>query len=209
MSLDAFSHRLASCEATPGGGSASAAAGAMSAALLRMVALLTSGSPRFERVAPRARRIADEAESLTARFVAGVDEDAEAFDRVSQAYRLPKSTDAEKIGRSAAIQAALFGAALPPLHVAEMACEAALLAVELAEFGNPNAISDVGCAALLAASAARGAGFNVSINAKALKDRARADDLLQRLQHTLAQVGVLVEVVLGKVQADVEQQGRP
>jgi len=203
-SLLEFTHRLASADPTPGGGSASAAVGALSAGLVHMVAQLTAGSPKFAHVADRAKRIADEAEKLMSRFVAAIDEDAQAFDRVSQAYRLPKSTQAERTARSAAIQAALYEAALPPLRVAEMAREAAALAVELAEFGNPNAISDVGCAALFAAAAARGASFNVSINANAVKDRAQAGDLLRHSHHTLAQVGVLVEVALGKVEASVE-----
>jgi len=165
-----------------------------------MVALLTAKSPAYADVAAQADEIAERADGVRRSLVAAIDEDAVAFDRVSLAYRMPKADGAQKAQRSAAIQAALSGASEPPLRVVEFAREIAALAVTLVEFGNPNAISDLGCAALCAQAAARGAGFNVTINASALKDRASADRLTQRLDAVLAQVGLLVEVVLGRVE---------
>ena len=203
LALAEYARRVASSDATPGGGSVAAAVGALGAGLVRMVALLTSESPKFAEVAARARRIAEAAEKLVNDFLSGVDEDIVAFDRVTEAFRLPKSSEQEKAARAAAIQDALRGAAEPPLRTAELARETCALAVELVEFGNPNALSDVGCAALLASAAARGAAINVAINAKSLKDRAEARRLTNASHDVVAQVGLLAEVVIGKVEAAV------
>ncbi len=204
LSLEAFARKLASAEPTPGGGSASAAAGSMAAALLRMVALLTSSSPKHAAVAERARQIAEDAEKLRAAFVACVDEDVAAFDQVTQAYRLPKSSESEKNARSASIQNALAAAADPPSRVVQLSLEASTLAASLIDIGNPNAVSDIGCAALCAHAAAQGAAFNVRINVKGLKDQNAARRYTSGLDSALAQIDLLTEVVFGKVQADID-----
>ena len=200
LGLEPFLRKLASADPTPGGGSAAALIGAMGAGLVRMVALLTSGSPKFAHVAGRAHEIAGGAQQLLDAFVGCIDEDAAAYDRVTAAYRLPKSSDAEKAARSAAIQQALKNASDPPMRVVELAHKTSELAAELVDFGNPSAISDAGCAALCTFAAARGAGLNVSINVKNLANKQVATAYAERLEAALAQIGLLTEVVLGKVQ---------
>jgi len=207
LALEAYSRKLASGEPTPGGGSASAAVGALSAGLVRMVAALTANSPKYAAVAERAGIIGAEAERLMESLLRGTDEDVAAFDAVTAAFKLPKSTDAEKSARSAAIQGALQAAAEPPMRVVEAAVQTCKLAAELVDFGNPNAVSDVGCAALFASAAAQGAALNVSINAKGLKDRQAARSYSDRVRTALAQIDLLTEVVLGKVQAAVADPG--
>lgn len=204
LSVGDYARRLASADPTPGGGSAAAAVGAFAAALVRMVAELTANSPKFVDVASRATELGAAAAIIVQECVACIDDDVVAFDRVSEAYRLPKSTDAEKSVRTNAIQRALAGAAEPPLRVVELAERACALAAELVDCGNPNAISDIGCAAAFAQGAAKGAALNVAINVKTLKDRNAADAMTVRLRAALAQVNLLSEVVLGKVNALLE-----
>lgn len=201
LSLSDYAQRLASADPTPGGGSAAAAVGAFAAGLVRMVAQLTSNSPKFADVAERANVLGASAAEIVGAYVICIDDDVVAFDRVSAAYKLPKNTDEEKGARSSAIQQALAGAAEPPLRVVELAHRTCALAAELVNFGNPNAVSDIGCAAAFAQAAAKGASLNVEINVKTLKDRAAADALTSRLHAAMAQVNVQSEVVLGKVNA--------
>ena len=201
LALDAYARKLASGDPTPGGGSASASMGAFAAALVRMVAALTASSPKFKEVAVRATAIGAEAERLMETLLRSVDEDVEAFDAVTAAFRMPKSSDVEKSQRTQAIQAALRSATEPPMRVVDASLGACRLAAELVDFGNPNAISDIGCAALFANAAAMGAALNVDINAKSLKDRDAARAFTDRTHSALAQVDLLTEVVLGKVHA--------
>ncbi len=203
--MDAFARKLASADPTPGGGSVAAAVGAFGASLVSMVALLTSNSPKHAAAAERCAAIAKLAGGLADELLKLVDEDAASFDRVSAAYRMPKSTDAEKAARSTSIQTALEGAIDPPLRVIDAAHRICDVAAELADIGNPNALSDIGCAALCAQTAAHGAALNVESNASALKDRALGRNYTQRMHERLAQVSLLVEVILGKLPAKTEK----
>jgi methenyltetrahydrofolate cyclohydrolase len=201
LALDAYTRKLSSGDPTPGGGSASASVGAYAAGLVKMVSTLTTDSPKFKDAAPRAAAIGAQAERLVEALLQSVDEDVAAFDAVTAAFKMPKGTDAEKAARTGAIQAALVKATEPPMHVVDAAVEACRLAAELVDIGNPNAISDIGCAALFANAAAQGAALNVGINVMTLKDRAVADAYTERTRTALAQVDLLTEVILGKVQA--------
>jgi formiminotetrahydrofolate cyclodeaminase len=200
LSISEYARRLASADPTPGGGSASAVVGALGASLVSMVAQLTAASPNFAPIAERMRVVAGEGQRLSASFIAAIDEDVAAFDKVSAAYKLPKSTDAERASRTAEIQTALAGASDVPMQVVELALETVRFAVELVDASNPNAISDAGCAALFAQTAARGAALNIRINIKALKDAARAASYESRLSDLLAQIGILTEVAVVKVE---------
>lgn len=200
LSLVEYARKLASADPTPGGGSASAAIGVLAASLLAMVAQLTGRSPKFAALRERMETIADEANDLQKEFLTAVDEDVAAFDRVSAAYKLPKSTDAEQQARSAAIQSSLVLASDPPMRVVELSLRTVRLAGELVDVGNSNAISDAGCAALFAQTAARGAALNIRINIKPLKDATLARSYETRLDDMLAQIGLLTEVAVVKVE---------
>ncbi len=207
LALDAFTRKLASADPTPGGGSVAAAVGSFGAGLVRMVALLTANSPKHADVAERCTALAESAQTLVDEMLALVDADAASFDRVSAAYRMPKATTEEKATRSADIQIALAGAIDPPMRVIHAAHRTCVLAAELVDIGNPNAISDIGCAALCAQTAAQGAALNVAINAGSLKDRTRAQSFADAMHAELAQVALLAEVVLGKLRAKTELSG--
>lgn len=160
-SLDEWMDAVASASSTPGGGTVSAVAGAMAAALAAMVARLTVGKKKYAEVDAEFRDLLDRAEALRLTLVRLGDEDATAYAAVSAAYAIPKEREAE---RKAAIQTALMAATRVPLETLRAAREVALLAARAAAAGNRNAVSDAGVAALLAQAAARGAAYNVRIN---------------------------------------------
>jgi glutamate formiminotransferase/formiminotetrahydrofolate cyclodeaminase len=176
--VEGFLEALASDAATPGGGTASALAGAVGSSLVAMVARLTVGKKGFEQVQGRMEQIVAEADAVRVEFLSLADLDAEAFDGVMQAYRLPKETDEDKKARSEAIQRAMTAAAEVPARVARRGVAVLDLAREVTATGNPNAASDGGAAAQILRSAVEGALANVEINLASLKDA----DLTSRLR---------------------------
>jgi methenyltetrahydrofolate cyclohydrolase len=164
LPLGQFLDRLASAEPTPGGGTASAVAGAMGAALLIMVA----GLPKTRTSTGEARAVLDgvraELQPLRALFEGCADRDAAAFNAVMAAYRLPKATDEDKALRQASIARAMQGATEVPLQTLRLACRALELGEAVAQHGNVSAASDVGVAGSLLHAACEGAAANVRIN---------------------------------------------
>jgi glutamate formiminotransferase/formiminotetrahydrofolate cyclodeaminase len=169
-SLGSFADEVASGTPTPGGGSVAAYSGALAAALGAMVCNLTIGRKRFAEVEPDAKEIRAELEQILNDLKRAVSEDAESFDRVLAARHLPKDTEAAKLARDAAIEEATKGAVAVPLRVASISARVLELFDELAEIGNPNALSDLAVGAQLALTAIRGAAYNVLINLSALVD---------------------------------------
>jgi formiminotetrahydrofolate cyclodeaminase len=170
LSLGEFCERLASADPTPGGGTASAVAGALAAALVAMVARTTIGKKRFADRQAAMEAIRDEADKLRGDLLAQAEADARAFEAVLVAYRLPKATPEEEARRAAAVQEAMRGAIAAPLAACRLARRVLELARQAAAEGNPNAASDAGVAGLLAAAAARGALLNVRTNLPQLAD---------------------------------------
>ena len=199
LTLDQFTEALASAAATPGGGSASALSGALAASLLAMVARNTAANPSFADRASALEEIATGAERLREELIALVDEDAAAFERVMAAFRLPKETPALKEARSRQIQAAYREAVEPPLLVCQHALRVLALAGRAAPLGNPNAVSDVGVAALLAASALDGAALNVEINLGSIKDETYRAESTNTVQDARSEGGKLRDEALAKV----------
>ncbi len=173
--LGDFAEQLGSSAPAPGGGAASALAGALAAALAEMVGQLTVGRPRFQPVEDRMQHIVVQLRQERAELLALVDADAAAFSRVSEAYKLPRTTEEEKALRDQAIQAALHEAMRPPLRVMEIASDVLLLADEVALTGNPTVASDAGCAALLGEAAVRAAALNVLANVVLLRESPEAE----------------------------------
>ncbi|MBS1249868.1 MAG: Glutamate formimidoyltransferase [Chloroflexi bacterium] len=171
-----FLDALAAGTPTPGGGSASARAGAMGAGLVSMVARLTLGKKKYASVEREMRDSLAEAEALRAELANLVEADAAAFNQVMDAYRLPR--DAE--GRSEAIQKATLGAIQVPLTVAERALRVMELALQAASMGNFNAISDAAVGLNLAQTALTGGVYNVRINLGALEDEKAKEDFLAK-----------------------------
>lgn len=160
--------RLATSDPVPGGGSAAALAGAMGAALVQMVVELTAGRPTAEGHEVELAEIGAASEAARALLLTLAEQDAAAYDAVVRARRLPRESDDEHQARDAAIAATVREATRVPLETAGIAAEVFGLAELLAPIGNRNAVSDVGVAALLAATALRGAALNVEINLPSL-----------------------------------------
>jgi glutamate formiminotransferase/formiminotetrahydrofolate cyclodeaminase len=179
ISLSGFRAAIASSNPAPGGGSAAAHAGSIAAALVQMVAGLTIGRKKYADVESVFRDIAVQAAALGKRLAELVDLDAQSYEAVSAAYKLPKATPEQETMRKAAITAALIGASEVPLESARACAEIASLAAITASKGNVNARADAGVAALMAEAGCRGAAFNVKVNVDALDDRASAHGLLE------------------------------
>jgi methenyltetrahydrofolate cyclohydrolase len=182
MTLEQFTEALAASTPTPGGGSASAQAGAMAAALVQMMCDLTIGREPYRAHDEAMRAIRTRAEALRRDLLALVDRDAQAYDEVLRALRLPKRTDAEKQARSEALERANLFAIETPLAISDACAALMATAAELAYKGNVNVVSDVGTAALLAYAGLRGGILTVRVNLKGVRDEARAARLRERVR---------------------------
>jgi formiminotetrahydrofolate cyclodeaminase len=156
--------RLATSDPVPGGGSAAALAGAMGAALVRMVVELSVGRPASEGHGDALAEIGAAAGGWQSELLDLAERDARAYDAVVHARRLPRGTERDRQARDVQVAAAVREATRVPLTTARVAGEVLTLTERLAPVGNRNAISDVGVAALLAATALRGAALNVEVN---------------------------------------------
>lgn len=195
-----FLKAVASSDPVPGGGSVAAYAGALSAALTRMVAGLTIGRKKYAAVEPEMTVLADNAEKLSEALSRLVDRDAEAYTAVSAAYKLAKEPDDAAAARAAAIEKALLGAAEVPLETARLCALAAALAVTVAVKGNSNAITDAGVAALLAEAGCRGAAYNVRVNISSLTDRSAGSRLEGEAVELVAAAALAAETACAAVE---------
>ncbi len=182
MTVQDFVEQLASASPTPGGGSASALAGAMAAGMVEMACNLTVGREKFRDVEEEMQAVLARAKELCQLMLDAVDEDTKSYDAVSQAYKMPRNTDAEKAERTAAIQSALQYASEVPLKVAQAAAETAELAVIAMAKSNPNVASDARVARLLADAARDGAVANVEINLGSITDEAFIKRMREELE---------------------------
>ncbi len=183
--LEEFTAKLASGAPTPGGGSAAALAGALSASLIQMVCDLTLGREKYKAHEDSVREIRHKAEAMHRDLLALVDKDADAYDSVMAAIRMPKETEGEKATRKEAIGRANLFATETPMATAEGCVTLLGLVADLVERGNPNALSDVGTAAMLAYAGLRGGAMNVRINLGGIADAgyaARARERVQRIE---------------------------
>ena len=185
---DAFLAAVASGDPVPGGGSVAAYAGALAAALTHMVTGLTLGKKKYAAVESEIAVIAASAAALMEKLEGLVASDAVVYSAVSDAYKMPKSTDAEIDARKQAITTALLAAAEVPLETARACTGVADLAGIVAEKGNSNAITDAGVAALLADAGCKGAAYNVRINVSSLDDRAAGEHLVREVMELVQRV---------------------
>lgn len=176
-SVQGFLAALADRVPAPGGGASAALHAAQAAALVAMVARYSDG-PKYAAHAAAIRRIRDAADELRENALDLAEDDAAAFTAVTDAYRLPKTTDAEAAERSTAIAAAVLAAARPPAFVVGVAGRVLELAEELLPVSNRNVVSDVAAAAEAARAAATTARVNIEINLGGITDASARNDLL-------------------------------
>jgi len=192
-SVSGFLAAIASSNPVPGGGSVAAHAGALAAALTQMVTALTIGKKKYAPVDAEMKEAALRAAALGNQLAALVKRDAEAYARVSEAYKLPKEPAEAATRRSETVTSALLKAAEVPLDTARAAVEVAQLAALVAEKGNANAVTDAGVAALLAHAAAKGAAYNVRVNVQALDEKSKGQSLARDAEQLVKKAGELAE----------------
>ncbi|PID86818.1 MAG: glutamate formimidoyltransferase [Chloroflexi bacterium] len=163
-----FLDDTAAAQATPGGGSVAALAGALGAALTQMVAGLTLNKKKYANVQDKTDAIRVESIRLRKQLTAAVAEDAAAFDQVMAAYR---NKGLDKAERAQAIESATIGAGEVPLRVARLSRDVAILAQEIGAIGNVNAVTDAAAAAYMALAAVQAASLNVRVNGAGLADQ--------------------------------------
>ena len=203
MDLRQFCNETLSDSPAPGGGSVAALMGALGVSLGGMVANLSAGKRGWDDKIQYFSDWAVKAQQLKDELLFLVDEDTAAFNKVMEAFALPKESAQEKAARSAAIQSANKYAAEIPLRVMETASKAYQLLGEMAENGNPASISDVGVGVLAVRACTDGAGMNVRINLAGLKDENFKSSLQKKLQQIRAESESefkrIIQVVEGKI----------
>ncbi len=170
MTLSDFADETASESPAPGGGSIAAYLGTLGISLATMVANLSSHKKGWDERWEEFSVWAEKGQDLKKMLLVLVDEDTRAFNKIMDAFSLPKSTDAEKMARTSEIQSATKYAIEVPLKVMKTCLETMTIIKAMAIDGNPNSVSDAGVGALCARSAVLGAFLNVKINASGYKD---------------------------------------
>ena len=200
MTCAAFANETASESPAPGGGSISAYMGALGAALGTMVANLSSHKPgwddrweEFSKYAVVGQKIKDELLWL-------VDEDTQSFNKIMNAFGLPKGTDEEKAIRRQAIEEATKYATEIPFKTVQRSFDVFALCEAMVETGNPNSVTDAGVGALCAKAAVTGAYFNVRINAATLQDKEFAADIVKKAYEYVEKAAALEAKIVKRVE---------
>jgi formiminotetrahydrofolate cyclodeaminase len=182
LRLSELLDKTASSDPVPGGGSIAALSAAAAAGLTEMVANLTVGKKGYEAVEEEMMAVTEKMRPLREKLLKDIDRDADAYNEVFLAFKLPKSTDEEKEKRQKAIQDGLKHAALVPLGVAEDAFSILKLARKAVSLGNRNAVTDGAIAAMMARTAVLSALYNVKINLGSIKDEAFVDEMREKVK---------------------------
>ena len=203
MDLRQFCNETLSDSPAPGGGSVAALIGALGVSLGGMVANLSAGKRGWDDKLHYFSGWAVKAQQLKDELLVLVDEDTAAFNKVMDAFALPKDSAEEKAARSAAIQAANKYAAEVPLRVMETAFKSYEILTEMAKKGNPASISDVGVGLLALRACVDGAAMNVRINLAGLKDDKLKSALLEKVKQIRAEseseFKVIIQIVESKM----------
>lgn len=198
MTVKDYLDLLKSDAPAPGGGSVSALAAAQGLGLVSMVADLTVGKPKYADFEKVCIEVGEEARKLHAKLVEYIDKDTEAFNMVSQSFKLPKATDEEKAARSKAIAEATLVATQVPFDTLMLCAEGLRLTDKLVDHSNPNAASDLGVAALNLLAGIKGAWLNIKINLPGVKDETEKEKFM-----TGKKLVVEAEALAAKIYAQI------
>jgi glutamate formiminotransferase/formiminotetrahydrofolate cyclodeaminase len=204
MSVTAFAQETASESPAPGGGSISAYCGALGAALATMVANLSSHKKGWDARWEEFSNHAEKGQSLMTELLELVDEDTNAFNKIMEAFGLPKATDAEKAARKAAIEAATIYAIKVPFRTLQRSFESFELIKEMVAKGNPNSVSDAGVGALCARAAVKGCYLNIRINAQGLQEHPEVKPILEAAEALHAQTDAIEQEIYAMVLATMK-----
>ncbi|MDO4711153.1 MAG: cyclodeaminase/cyclohydrolase family protein [Peptostreptococcaceae bacterium] len=185
LKLNDFIETVASSAPAPGGGSCSSLAGALGAGLAVMMCQLTIGKKSFQEYSEENKRKVEDTLSILQNYSKEltelIDKDTLAFNRIMDAFKLPKETDDQKAQRSQAIQEATWNAIATPFRMSELSLQSIEALGCLVDLGNANAISDLGVGILLLQAGLKGANMNVKINLSSVKDADRAKKTLDEI----------------------------
>ena len=170
LGCEEFTERLAARESVPGGGGAAALVGALGVALCSMAGAFTVGKPRYRDVEEDVSGIMEEADAIRYRLIELVEEDANGFEPLMEAYALPKDDPT----RAERIEETTVSAAMAPLGMVGECCRAVVLLEEMGERCSRMLVSDVACGAQLVRAAIEAASVNVYVNTSTLADRSQA-----------------------------------
>lgn len=183
--IEQFLEELSSKSPTPGGGGASGLVGAIGCALGLMVGNLTIGKKKYKDVEEEILEVMKELEDLKENLLVSIDDDAESFKPLAEAYRLPKETDEEKKHKDFVMESCLLDASLVPLQIMDLSYKSIKLFSVLNEKGSIMAVSDVAVGVGCLRGALTGAIMNVYINTKSMKNREMAEKMNKRAEKLL------------------------
>ena len=185
MTIQGFLDVLSSKEPVPGGGGASALAGALGNALGQMVANLTIGKKKYALVEDEIKELAERMKGIQGQFTALADQDAKVFAPLAKCYSLPSGTEEEKAYKAEVMEARLLDASLVPMEIMEKASEMLEIMDILADKGSRMAVSDVGVGVQFIRTALLGAVMNVYINTKSMKNREKAEEMNEKAERLI------------------------
>jgi formiminotetrahydrofolate cyclodeaminase len=194
---------LASKEAVPGGGGASALVGAIGTALGNMVGSLTVGKKKYADVETEIIALKKKSDALQDAFLKLIDKDAEDFEPLSKAYGLPKETPEQQTEKDRVMEAALRDATATPYEIMKKCAEAIDIIEGFAAKGSKLAISDAGVGVIFCKAALSGASLNVFINTKAMKDRSYAEKINKEADALLSKYEAKAEKIFALVKGQL------
>ncbi len=205
LTVKGFANETASESPAPGGGSIAAYVGALGISLGTMVANLSSHKrgwderwEEFSDWAAKGQKYKDELLRL-------VDEDTNAFNKIMDAFGLPKKTDEEKAIRKQTIENASKYAMEIPFQVMQSGYGIMEVIQAMAEIGNPNSVSDAGVGALCALTAVEGAFLNVKINASGIDDKAFTEELIKKGEEIAEKTKACRDSILKTVEQKIRE----
>ena len=185
MTIQEFLDVLSSKEPVPGGGGASALAGALGNALGQMVSNLTIGKKKYALVEDEIKELAERMKGIQGQFTQLADQDAKVFAPLAKCYSLPSGTEEEKAYKAEVMEARLLDASLVPMEIREKAAEMLEIMDILADKGSRMAVSDVGVGVQFIRTALLGAVMNVYINTKSMKNREKAEEMNEKAERLI------------------------
>lgn len=197
--IQSFCTALISKSPVPGGGGASALAGALAACLGGMAVQLTRGKKKFIPVDEMLKAQLESLEESRQILLHCMDEDAAAFEPLSKAYGMPAETEQQKEQKQAVLETCLCRAAQPPMKILQTGAEVAASLQALSGHISKLVISDLGCAAAMARACMQCAAMNVWVNAQLMKDRAKAETLYAESRDVLERGTAQCETLIQKV----------
>jgi len=198
-SLQHYLNDLSSSSPTPGGGNVSALCGVLASSLGTMVCNLTIGKKKYEAVENEMKELKEKLESFKDEFISLAKKDNEAFERVMDAFKLPKENDVQKSLRKQAIEKSKYYAAKAPSDVIKKCSELLPLLETVLKKGNQNSLSDAGVAISLTAAAAEGAFLNVLINCTSLSDKKTANEFIMKYEALYSDIIEKSELLIGGI----------